>query len=113
MTTATSSVPIGKSSDRLSNGAQEKSVRVKRTEPGFGWLNPLFMDTNAFPLNYPDIGNVHFWTDGWLLPTNTYAYRQTASDYYLMDNMYSALPGLSDNPNILGNQLHYRGFFPG
>ncbi|KFD48747.1 hypothetical protein M513_10377 [Trichuris suis] len=89
------------------------NVRAKRITPGFGWLDPLFMDTDAFPLTFTDMGNVRFWSDGWSLPTSyTYHYKQTANDYYLMDNAFGSLPGLSDNPNILGNDWRHEIFFP-
>ncbi|KFD67905.1 hypothetical protein M514_19988 [Trichuris suis] len=104
----TLAAPVGKNSDHFVN-----NVRAKRITPGFGWLDPLFMDTDAFPLTFTDMGNVRFWSDGWSLPTSyTYHYKQTANDYYLMDNAFGSLPGLSDNPNILGNDWRHEIFFP-
>ncbi|KRZ10593.1 Surfeit locus protein 6, partial [Trichinella zimbabwensis] len=81
-------------------------VRYKRQLQGFGILNPMFHNTEYLP--YPDMGNVHFWGDGWLIPPNVYASDLGPFEFYPVGTWVDFLPGLSDSPAVLGG----RGVFP-
>ncbi|KRZ22290.1 Surfeit locus protein 6, partial [Trichinella pseudospiralis] len=68
--------------------------------------NPMFHNTEY--LSYADMGNVHFWSDGWLLPPNVYASDLGPFEFYPVGTWVDFMPGLSDSPAVLGG----RGVFP-
>ncbi|KRY27931.1 Surfeit locus protein 6 [Trichinella spiralis] len=96
-------------------------VRYKRQAQGYGiWVrrkktklcknadnlpnlqNPMFHNTEYLP--YTDMGNVHFWSDGWLLPPNVYASDLGPFEFYPVGTWIDFLPGLSDSPAVLGGR---------
>ncbi|KRX73918.1 hypothetical protein T06_12751 [Trichinella sp. T6] len=77
-------------------------VRYKRQAQGYGIWNPMFHNTEYLP--YMDMGNVHFWSDGWLLPPNVYASDLGPFEFYPVGTWIDFLPGLSDSPAVLGGR---------
>ncbi|KRZ85444.1 hypothetical protein T08_13125 [Trichinella sp. T8] len=77
-------------------------VRYKRQAQGYGIWNPMFHNTEYLP--YTDMGNVHFWSDGWLLPPNVYASDLGPFEFYPVGTWIDFLPGLSDSPAVLGGR---------
>ncbi|KRZ76980.1 Surfeit locus protein 6, partial [Trichinella papuae] len=76
--------------------------------------NPMFHNTEYLP--YPDMGNVHFWGDGWLIPPNVYASDLGPFEFYPVGTWVDFLPGLSDSPAVLGGRgprlFHKRATMP-